>query len=526
MFDPSSDSGSTFLTFRSNVAGTASNSNMFLIDAALHTHDGQIAALQAVKGIIYVPLIYQSANYFTATGISAISSYTDGMIIDASLNQDCTGTVTININNLGTKTLLKYNATGSGTINLTAGDMKANKDYLFRYSTSAGAFIWVSPTSGDQINSTWATQTISSGPTTLVAGSAPIVLADTTSAAFTIKLPATPGTGEWFTLLDLSGTFTTHNLTVDPNGKNIEGSGSTIVFSIPYSSNTYFYNGTAWVIKEKNFKNVFRSGVLVGIMAAPSSPPTGVAQIYYDSGAPGVGTTSKPVIIDESGNKLVLGGLAIKDYRIIKITNIFQGTTSYTPSNGSQALYVECVGGGGGGGGSATSSSNLSLGGGGGAGAYSAAWITGTLKSSYTVQVGAGGGGNSGTTGSTGTDSTFDSPSIVTAKGGTGGLTLATGSSIATISGGSGGASLSGVGDITCDGSEGGWGLRNSAGGGRSGNGGIAPIGSGLAGGSNASGAGSVGCKYGGGGSGGLTTSSANAGGAGANGLIRVWEYA
>ena len=153
IFDPSgSDTGSTFLSFRTDIAGPAGSSNFIIIDTALHTHDTQIAALQNIHGIINIPLLYQSANFFTASGITAIASYTDGLIIDASLNQDCTGAVTININSIGTKSLQKYNSTGSALIDLSAGDMKENKEYLFRYSFSAGVFIWINPTAGDQTN--------------------------------------------------------------------------------------------------------------------------------------------------------------------------------------------------------------------------------------------------------------------------------------------------------------------------------------------------------------------------------------
>jgi len=118
----------------------------------LHSHDTQIAALQGIHGVIYVPLLYQSPNFYTASGITPITSYTDGMIIDVSLNQTSgSGGVTININSIGTKSLLKYLTAGT-TTNLAANDLILNKDYLFRYSFSAGAFIWINPTSGDQTN--------------------------------------------------------------------------------------------------------------------------------------------------------------------------------------------------------------------------------------------------------------------------------------------------------------------------------------------------------------------------------------
>ena len=51
-----------------------------------------------------------------------------------------------------------------------------------------------------------------------------------------------------------------------------------------------------------------------------------------------------------SGNwKCFSYSLMTKTYRLLRIVNIFQGTTTYTPSTLANALYVECIGGGGGG---------------------------------------------------------------------------------------------------------------------------------------------------------------------------------
>jgi hypothetical protein len=46
---------------------------------------------------------------------------------------------------------------------------------------------------------------------------------DTTSAGFTVTLPATPSAGDIVGLVDYAGTFDTNNLTIDPNGEDIEG---------------------------------------------------------------------------------------------------------------------------------------------------------------------------------------------------------------------------------------------------------------------------------------------------------------
>ena len=54
---------------------------------------------------------------------------------------------------------------------------------------------------------------------------------NTTSAAFTVTLPASPAAGDLVTLTDYAGTFNTNKLTVDPNGNKVEGSVSNQLIS-------------------------------------------------------------------------------------------------------------------------------------------------------------------------------------------------------------------------------------------------------------------------------------------------------
>jgi hypothetical protein len=46
---------------------------------------------------------------------------------------------------------------------------------------------------------------------------------NTTSAGFTVTLPATPSAGDQVQLVDYAGTFDTNALVIDPNGEDIEG---------------------------------------------------------------------------------------------------------------------------------------------------------------------------------------------------------------------------------------------------------------------------------------------------------------
>jgi hypothetical protein len=54
---------------------------------------------------------------------------------------------------------------------------------------------------------------------------------NTTSAGFTVTLPATPSAGDQVQLVDYAGTFDTNALTIDPNGEDIEGQTSNLLLT-------------------------------------------------------------------------------------------------------------------------------------------------------------------------------------------------------------------------------------------------------------------------------------------------------
>jgi hypothetical protein len=218
-------------------------------------------------------------------------------------------------------------------------------------------------------------------------------------------------------------------------------------------------------------------------------------------------------------------------YAVIKITEISQGTTSYSYSTGARALFVEGIGGGGAGGSCATGATNAAGAGGGGGGAYSAAFLTGLPANPITVQVGAGGtpGAGGANPGGPGTDTQFGTAGLyLIAKGGLGGLaaTVAVGPVIGGL-GVAGGAAASGVGDMKADGNAGSTGLMLAAAQAVSGAGGSSVFGGGAPPRSTQSN-GVTGGLYGGGGSGGcILSGGANTqGGAGGNGILRITELA
>jgi hypothetical protein len=64
---------------------------------------------------------------------------------------------------------------------------------------------------------------------------------DTTSAAFTVTLPATPSAGDIVAIADYNGTALTNNITVGRNSSNINGAATDLTIIANYSAITLVY---------------------------------------------------------------------------------------------------------------------------------------------------------------------------------------------------------------------------------------------------------------------------------------------
>jgi len=76
---------------------------------------------------------------------------------------------------------------------------------------------------------------------------------NTTSAAITATLPASPSLGDFITFIDYAGTFDTNNLTIARNGKNIQGAAEDLTVSIERSGFTLVFvdDTQGWLLKNK-----------------------------------------------------------------------------------------------------------------------------------------------------------------------------------------------------------------------------------------------------------------------------------
>src|SRR6056300_1925401 len=77
----------------------------------------------------------------------------------------------------------------------------------------------------------WQAVVVADGSTITSAVASEGYFINTTSAAHTIQLPSSPSIGDEISIIDYAGTFDTNNLTVDRNGKNIQGSAADLTVS-------------------------------------------------------------------------------------------------------------------------------------------------------------------------------------------------------------------------------------------------------------------------------------------------------
>jgi hypothetical protein len=84
-----------------------------------------------------------------------------------------------------------------------------------------------------------------------------VVVNRSTGSATTITLPASPTSGEIKIIKDGKGDAATNNITIQGNGKNIDGT-ATQVINVNYGAFSLAYNGTQWNVWAE------RAGAIVG----------------------------------------------------------------------------------------------------------------------------------------------------------------------------------------------------------------------------------------------------------------------
>jgi len=94
-------------------------------------------------------------------------------------------------------------------------------------------------------------QAVKTSAFTAVAGEGYFI--DTTSAAITMTLPASPSQGDEVSFIDYAGTADTNAITIARNGSNISGSASDLTVSVERAANSLVYvdSTQGWLLTSK-----------------------------------------------------------------------------------------------------------------------------------------------------------------------------------------------------------------------------------------------------------------------------------
>lgn len=157
-------------------------------------------------------------NALTGLSTPTLGGYTAGAQFTFVAQNTNTAAVTIDIDSLGAKSITKY-----GTTALAAGDLVAGSIALIEYDGTR--FQLINPVLSSKL-------TTSIKTANFAAASINTYAVNTTSGAITATLPALPVAGDYITFTDYARTFTTNNLTINPNGGKINASTSNVILNV------------------------------------------------------------------------------------------------------------------------------------------------------------------------------------------------------------------------------------------------------------------------------------------------------
>ena len=275
-------------------------------------------------------------------------------------------------------------------VTLTSGGALQNSGTITNTGTITG--VSITGTIDNQVN--WQT-TVKTTGFTATAGEG--YFCDTTSAAFTVTLPASPSAGDLVGIKDYANTADTNNITIGRNGSNIEGVANDFVIEVEGGSITLIY-----VDATKGW---------LSTAAAKASD-----------------ITEQALFVTATGGTITTSG----DFKIHTFTGpgTFTVSCAGNPTGSSTVDYLVIAGGGAGGGGAG--GSGAGAGGyressGAASGCYSVSPLGACVSAlpvsatAYPITVGAGGTGVNagGTSAPPGSDSTF---STITSAGGARGV--------------------------------------------------------------------------------------------------------
>jgi hypothetical protein len=373
---------------------------------------------------------------------------------DAVLTTDGTGDITISTNSGSNSGTVKIFDGVNGNIEITPNGSGVVKLDGISYPIADGSAGQALVTNGSGVlsfaSAGLAWQSVQTTGFTAVKGNA--YPCNTTSAGFTVTLPASPSVGDQVLLLDYAGTFDTNALTINPNSNKIEGGTSNLLLTGDREgvTLTYIDSTQGWLAV---------SGIQEGTDSLAPAPYSVDFLVIAGGGSGGEGNgggggggaggyrTSTQSVATGTVITVTVGDGGAEQTASSTVGN----SGSNSSISGSGLTTITSAGGGGGGAYNTIAGANGGSGGGGGASAISAlAGGSGNTPSTSPSQgnnggtgfngsanFGGAGGGGANSVGSNGT-------SAGGGNGGNGTASSITGSSV-TRAGGGGGSTENGT---------------------------------------------------------------------------------
>jgi len=169
-----------------------------------------------ISGIVDADISASAAISQSKIGTISTAGKVSGTAITSG-NISTSGSITTssNLSVSGTSTL-------TGNVTISTGNLSVASGYI-----------------SGKINPNWISKTNANNNETVSNGD--LISADTRSAAFTLKLPANPSKFHQVTFADHYKTWDTLNLTINPNGKLIEGLAENLTCNVPGKQFTLRY---------------------------------------------------------------------------------------------------------------------------------------------------------------------------------------------------------------------------------------------------------------------------------------------
>jgi len=370
---------------------------------------------------------------------------------DAILTTDGTGDITISTNSGSNSGTVKIFDGVNGNIEITPNGTGIVKLDGLSYPTADGSAGQALVTNGSGVlsfaSAGLAWQSVQTTGFTAVAGRGyPL---NTTSAAFTVTLPASPSVGDTIILVDYAGTFATNGITLSPNGNKIESGTGTKKLETNREAVTLTYvdSTQGWISTSganEGTQSIDPNAYSIDFLVIAGGGGGGT--LGGGGGAGGYRTSTQTVTVGTAITVTVGDGGSGSTGSLYDSSG-FGVTGSNSSISGSGLTTITSAGGGGGG---RYSQTGLTGGSGGGNGSEkTTAAAVGNTPSTSPSQgndggsastsapnYGSGGGGGASAVGGTGTSTNGG-------NGGNGSVSSISGSSV-TRAGGGGGGSQSG----------------------------------------------------------------------------------